>query len=163
MTTSETVAIAATVIVAAICLLIIIARTAARRPAIPVRARPVLTRAELSFYRRLISALDRIGGVDVFPQVCMSAIIETLPGLEPRERMAVRSTFNRKYVDFAIVDGSTRVVLIVELDDSTHSDEKDRRRDAITAAAGIPTLRISGAAARDDHEIERRVRQLLPS
>lgn len=159
----DTITTVAVIAIAVIALVILVAKMGTRPKAIPVRARPILTRAELSFYRHLVRALERIGGVDVFPQVSMSAIIETTPGLDARERMAVRSTFNRKYVDFVIIDGSTRPLLIVELDDRTHEEDKDRRRDAIMAAAGIATLRISGSAARDDREIERRLRQMLPS
>lgn len=141
-----------------------LARSTRRTPALPVRSKPILTRAEIAFYERLVRALDRIGGVDVFPQVCMSALIETLPGLDSRERMFVRNKFNRKFVDFTIVDAATRPLLIVELDDSTHDlSDNDVRRDQITGAAGIPTLRIRGRDAKNDMVIEQRVRDMLPS
>lgn len=146
-----------------LCLLALLSRLWVKKPSIPVRSRAILTRAEIAFYERLLRAIERIGGVDVFPQVCMSAIIETTPGLDARERMAVRSKFNRKYVDFTIVDAATRPLLIVELDDVTHEWDKDAQRDAITAAAGVPTLRMRGSAARDEYEIERRVRSFLQS
>lgn len=133
------------------------------RPAIPVVARRVLTASELVFYRRLIRALENIGGVDVMPQVSMSAVMDTRKGLDPQTARATRNRFDRKTIDFVVVDAETNVLLIIELDDWSHDGqgERDSKRDEITAAAGHRTLRIRGKAAKNDAEVERLVRQAL--
>ena len=133
------------------------------RPAFPVMPKKVLTTSELAFYRKLINALDRIGGVDVMPQVSMAAIMDTRKGIDAQEARATRNRFDRKIIDFVVVDADTNVLLIIELDDWSHEgrEENDRLRDSITASAGYKTLRIKGKTAKDEREIERQIRQLL--
>lgn len=130
-------------------------RRAHRLPVVP---KPVLTKAEVAFYRRLVRAAAQIGGIDVFPQVAMGAIMDAERGLEAGTRQSVRNRFDRKIVDFVIVDDDANVLLLVELDDRTHDAAKDRLRDEITAAAGYSTMRIRGREARDAMEIERQLR-----
>lgn len=48
----------------------------------------------------------------------------------------------QKVADFVICNKDFSIIAIVEVDDSTHSAEKDKARDAITESAGIPTYRI---------------------
>ena len=129
----------------------------------PIEPRPVLTQAELAFYRKLVPVLERIGGVDVFSQVSMGAIMEVSRSIEQKERRAIRNRFDRKVVDFVVTDLSSNVLLLVELDDRTHDGDRDSARDAMTRSAGYPTMRIHGKAARDPMEIERLIRAHLSS
>jgi hypothetical protein len=154
-------AMLAAVVLLALVLVAVLMRASGGGSSLPVFPKPVLTRAEIAFYHRLVRVLGGIGGVDVFPQVAMGAIMDAQKGLDQKTRMSVRNRFDRKIIDFVIVDAETRVLLIVELDDSTHETSKDRARDEITAAAGHRTMRIRGRAARDDAEIERMLRAHL--
>jgi len=56
-----------------------------------------------------------------------------------------RQTFNRKIVDFVILDTKLDVRLIIELDDSSHKykREKDKKRDQMLQSAGYRTIRLS--------------------
>jgi very-short-patch-repair endonuclease len=134
-----------------------------RRPrrALPVHPTPVLTQAEVRFHGVLVAAVARIGGLSVFPQVAMGAILDADRNLDPDFRRNVRNRFDRKIVDFVVVDARTNVVLIVELDDSTHDGDRDRARDEITASAGYATMRIRGRSARDAAHVEAEVRRHL--
>lgn len=127
----------------------------------PVRPKPVMTKAEIIFYERVVRAVTNIGGIDVFPQVAMGAVLEVKNSVEKNQRRAVRNRFDRKIMDFVIVDAETNVLLIIELDDSTHDSARDKARDRITESAGYPTMRIRGKAARSDEEIERQIRNYL--
>lgn len=104
------------------------------------QAKPLLTANELGFYAVLRDALAEYA---VFPQVAMNAFIRPGAGLSAKEYAATRGTFAQKHVDFLVCDPDSLAVLaIVELDDQTHSAEKDAARDCITAAAGYKTLRF---------------------
>lgn len=155
-------------LVGALCVLIMIAALVAvllrtRSSSGPIEPRPVMTQAELAFYRRLTPVLERIGGVDVFAQVSMGAIMEVSRSMEQSQRRALRNRFDRKVVDFVVTDEQSNVLLLIELDDRTHDADRDGARDQMTRSAGYPTLRIRGRAARDGAEIERLVRTHLSS
>lgn len=101
--------------------------------------KPLLTKNELEFYARLKRALPDLA---IFPQVAMRALVR--PGSPSGTRRYWRESgmLGAKHCDFLICDPSTlAIVVIIELDDRTHDAEKDAARDAMTAAAGYPTLR----------------------
>ena len=52
-----------------------------------------------------------------------------------------RMQFAMKIVDYVVCRPDMSVVAIIELDDRTHDPAKDRKRDAITRAAGYTTIR----------------------
>jgi hypothetical protein len=132
-----------------------------RRRAPPVVSRPVLTEAEVVFHRKLVQAVSRIGGLEAFPQMAMSAFLQPRPGMSRGDHLATFRRFSQKRPDFVLVDPSWRVRLIVELDDSTHDAARDAERDRLTRAAGIPTARFANARRITSEEIARRIREAL--
>lgn len=127
--------------------------TAIRRLFQPYRAKDLMTPNEQDMFARLVRALP---GHYVFPQVAMGAIVESAPRLGEAVARGVRSRFDRKIVDFLVVDSHTfDVVAIVELDDRTHVASKDQARDGITAAAGYRTVRFQARRKPDATEIRR--------
>lgn len=98
-----------------------------------------MTDSEVEFWQLLRKAAAPL---NVGPQVAMSALITATGGATPSSRSTARNSFDRKCVDFVLFDDSAAVLLIVELDDSTHVAEKDRKRDEQTAGAGYSTLRV---------------------
>lgn len=107
-------------------------------------AKNLLTGNEREFFGRLLAA--GAGEFHVFPQVCMGALMA--PNVKPggRSYMGIRATFSQKIVDFVICDRKLNVVALVELDDRTHSKEKDVARDRMTSSAGYQTLRYESRA-----------------
>lgn len=145
-------------------LLLIVAGALLRRharPAVPVVQRAVLTDAEIVLHRKLVQAVERIGGLQVHAQMAMSAFLQPRPGLEKGEHLATFRRFSQKRPDFVLVDPSWRVRLIVELDDSSHDAAKDAERDRLTAAAGIPTARFANARKITVDEVHRRLQDAL--
>ena len=108
-------------------------------PAIVVR--PLMTDREIGFWRTLRAAAHPL---HVAPQVAMGALIDIERGVSPSARTTARNAFDRQVVDFVLIDDVGQVRLLVELDDRTHSSERDEARDWRTAQAGYLTLRISG-------------------
>lgn len=105
-----------------------------------IQRKPLLTANEKEFFFRLQKALP---AYRVFPQVAFGAFMTDDGRLSQNARWSVRSRFDRKIADFVICErGSFRIVALVELDDSTHVAAADRKRDALTRAAGYQTIRF---------------------
>lgn len=70
------------------------------------------------------------------------------------------------HIDFAIIcAATTRVLLVIELDDRTHERRDRRRRDALVdqalTAAGVALLRVRAAAKYNSAELERLIRERI--
>lgn len=107
---------------------------------LPVRPRRLMTARE----RDVISMIEAaVPDCRVHAQVAMGALVDCKSGLTRAQRTSIRNRFDRKVVDFVVEEKSSGDVLaLVELDDRTHSDAKDRARDDITRAAGYRTIRL---------------------
>lgn len=103
----------------------------------------LLSSAEARFYLRLKEAVPEF---EVFPQVCMGAMVDPPKNLTGRYREKARYSYQSKIVDFTIFDAKEKnIVCLIEHDDPTHdsrrAEAKDVSRDAITAEAGYHTIR----------------------
>lgn len=99
--------------------------------------RPVMTKAEVRFFRLLEKAVPEFY---IWPQVHMRAFLEPPQGKHYGRMLA---KINQKRVDWLLADEQLNPVLIVELDDWSHTDsEKDRLRDSMPGAAGLGTIRF---------------------
>ena len=101
---------------------------------------PFMSQTEINFWGLLVRAA---AGYHIFPQVATSALLN-IESPEPKHFRTVLRAFSTTRIDFVICDAQLRVVALVELDDVSHDDkkEKDRRRDFITAQAGYKTVRF---------------------
>lgn len=101
--------------------------------------RKLMTDNELEFFNRLVAALP---GHYIFPQVSMLALIEPAT-TDQKKAHSDRLRIAQQRVDFVVGDKNGEVVVIVELDDRTHSSAKDKTRDARCKEAGIRTVRFN--------------------
>ena len=113
----------------------------------PVYARPVLSEAERTFYARLRAAIPQF---DVLCQVQIGQFIEVD---DSRRHPGVRNRYDRLSADFVVCAEDFRPLLVVELDDSSHDRtvqrDRDARKDAVLAAAGVPVVRFRGVVPGD--------------
>jgi hypothetical protein len=113
---------------------------------LPYRLRDeFLSKAELSFYRVLIGAVQ--GRWVVCPKVRLADLFYVS---RPNENRGAGNSINQKHVDFLLCDPATlRPVVGVELDDSSHKSERGKARDALVdeifAAAGLPLVHVPAA------------------
>jgi hypothetical protein len=103
------------------------------------RSTKPLSQPEQSLYWRLREAMP---DCVVLCQVSLSRF------LTPNSSRALvrRALFNRisqKSVDFLICLPDFTIIAVVELDDSTHRQEKDARRDSIFQSASVPLVRVN--------------------
>jgi len=117
----------------------------------PYRARELLTANERDMFARLAKALPE---KHVFPQVAMGALVMVAPSMGEAVGRGIRARFDRKIVDFVVVDRETfDIEAIVELDDQTHDPKRDAARDRITRGAGYKTVRFDSRRKPDAQEI----------
>jgi hypothetical protein len=123
----------------------------------PYRARALMTGNEREFFGRLVAALPEH---HVFPQVAMSALMDTKVGLVAGARRGARNRFSQKVIDYVVADrASLQVVALVELDDRTHDPKRDAARDKLTRSVGLRTVRFSAKNRPDVREIRLHVLQ----
>ena len=105
------------------------------------KAKPLLSANELEFLSRLESAVPELR---FCPQVAMGALLDPAVSKKdnPRRHASLRGTFAQKMIDFVAMDRKTgAIVAIIELDDRTHNEDKDAKRDAMLKSAGYKTVR----------------------
>ena len=121
------------------------------RPSYRVKARPLLTRNELRFYHQLLHIAE---GFTVCPQVGFGALLEPEYAPDDERHLWALRSFNQWRTDFLICDpADLTVCCIVELDDSSHNQHADRRRDNLTSKAGYRTIRIRTGRGYDFAEL----------
>lgn len=105
-----------------------------------VRAKQLLTNAEREALNHIEAALP---WCRIHAQVAMGAIVQPAGHLKGADFYRERGKFSQKIVDFVAEDRSTgEVVVLIELDDSSHRRDRDEKRDQITRTAGYKTIRL---------------------
>lgn len=118
-------------------------------------ARPLMSPAEINFWCLLYQAAP---GYHIFPQVSAGALLSAQsPG--PEHCRAALRALPGAAIDFVICDTKLNVVALVELNENTHDDakEKDRRKDLITGQAGYRTVRFDCHPWPDVEQIKKNI------
>ena len=114
-----------------------------------------LSNVEQIAYWRIVEAVgpEKV----VLSQVAFSAFIGAKGG-DKRSNFSKWAAARQKVADFVICNKDFSIFAIVEVDDATHSAEKDRLRDAITEEAGIKTYRIEAKALPSVNELRKSIK-----
>ncbi len=95
-----------------------------------------LSKPEQILYHRLVEALpDHL----ILPQVSFSRFLFAKGG-DKSQNFARFGKVRQKVVDYLICDKSFRIIAAVELQDSSHTEEKDAERRAIFKEAGLKLI-----------------------
>ncbi|WP_426071387.1 DUF2726 domain-containing protein [Janthinobacterium sp. DSP2-3-3] len=110
-------------------------QAAKSRKPLKLQRKAVMTAREQQMYHLLQTALPEC---TVLAQVAFSALM-TAKGWANRNR------FDRKVADFVLCSKQLNVLVVIELDDSSHAgrERQDRERDAMLRLAGYVTLRYA--------------------
>ena len=110
-------------------------QAAKSRKPLKLQRKPVMTAREQQMYHLLQTALPEC---TVLAQVAFSALM-TAKGWANRNR------FDRKVADFVLCSKQLNVLVVIELDDSSHAgrERQDRERDAMLRLACYVTLRYA--------------------
>jgi len=104
------------------------------------RTRKPLSEPEQVLYWRLREAMPECV---VLCQVSFSRFLDGASAPTSSERWRSFARIAQKSVDFLVCLPDFTIVAAVELDDTTHSREKDIQRDAIFKSAGLPLIRLN--------------------
>ena len=112
--------------------------------------RELLTAAEFLFFQTLKNVCKDF--FYIAPKMGLWALVDS------RENMTAWNKISRKHLDFTLCHPETmKPLLVIELDDSSHRDPKQRLRDlekdAILKEVGVPVLRIPVARKYDEGAI----------
>ena len=123
-----------------------------------LKKKRLLTTNEAEFLERMEGAAPEFR---FHAQVSMGALMEPA-SRDRREVFRLRGQFSQKIVDFVAQSRVTGdIVALIELDDRTHSADKDQKRDAMTASAGYKTVRWTSKAKPLPAEIRRTLLALV--
>jgi len=113
------------------------------------KPKALLTANELEFLARLEAAVPELR---ICPQVAMGAVLDPAVSRkqDPKRFFKLRGSIAQKMIDFIAMDRKTgAIVAIIELDDRTHDEDKDAKRDAMLKSAGYKTIRWQSKAKPD--------------
>jgi hypothetical protein len=136
------------------------ARPLTRRAMPYTRRDALLTNCELRFYRVLLRAVP--AGVTVFAKVRLMDVVQ-VPDYAWKQYGGQGSGM---HCDFVLVDAeTTKILLVIELDDKSHWGDEARMRDgfkdAALASAGIALLRVKAAGRYSEKDLRGRIREAL--
>ena len=117
------------------------------------KSKKLMTDNEFEFFNRIVQALPEYY---VFPQVSLGAFLQG-DSPDPKERNSIRMTFAQKMADYVIYNQQQKIIAIIELDDKTHIQEKDEKRDAMLKQAGYKIIRFQSKAKPGIEEIKKAV------
>lgn len=118
----------------------------------PFFPKPPMSRPEQILYFRLVKVLpEQI----VLAQVQLSRILGVKKGHSFKYWY---NRINRMSADFVVCNKDSRIVAVIELDDSSHEREDrkiaDAKKDKALSSAGIPIIRWQAAAMPDEEVIK---------
>lgn len=117
----------------------------------------LLTQKELKFYRLLKSITNKYY-LNLFTQVALYEIIKS-------KNITDFNKIKSKTIDFVITDNNCQIKLCIELDDSTHINEKRQERDKfindLFKQLDIKLLRIPEQNYYNLNELENKIKESL--
>jgi hypothetical protein len=119
-----------------------------RRPrpvtALPVTAKPLLTRPEQLLYGRLVRAFP---GHVILAQVALSQLLAVDRANAQGSAQSIANGFRQLVADFVVCAPDFTAVAVIELDDRSHQRtvqrDRDQRKDKFLQAAGIKVIRVA--------------------
>lgn len=136
--------------IAALIVLVIWLRIKFRKPDITKLyvPKPVLTKREYDFYKKLKPLADECG-LNIYTKVRLADLIEPKPKSENPLWMECFNKIKAKHIDFALADDDTNIIVLIELDDSSHERpdriERDDFVNAVLKNTGYTLLRTYGS------------------
>lgn len=93
----------------------------------PYQKKYLLTRNEYNFYTKLIPTANNYN-LQILTKIRLADLVETKKNLSYADSNAYFNKIRSKHIDFALVD-NMRVIVLIELDDSSHKYQSRIERD----------------------------------
>ena len=112
------------------------------------RKKYLLTKNEWGFYKALKPIADELG-YTVLAKIRVADIVEPIPNKNQSEWHKYFNKISRKHIDFALAKPENlQIMLLIELDDSSHDIEQKKRDEFIEALykhTGYNFIRVRGS------------------
>lgn len=130
---------------------------------IPIKAKPLLSNAELNFYHVMRAIIPNDREITCKCRIEDFITIENCPG-----KVTYRNRIKSRHVDFVIFNMSNgKIDYAIELDDRSHHSEKaretDQLKDEIFEKINIPLVRIPAKRIYDPKEIQKILNKVTSS
>lgn len=126
--------------------MLLLLRRSGLTKALPVTAKPLLSRPEQLLYGRLVRAFP---GHVILAQVALSQLLVVARRDAAGSRQSTFNGFRQLVADFVVCAPDFTALAVIELDDRSHrrnvQRERDQRKDRFLQAAGIKVIRIAVA------------------
>lgn len=127
---------------------------------LPYIRKNLLTKNEWGFYKQLKPIADKLN-LHILAKVRLADLVEVQKGLNNSEWQTAFNRINKKHIDFVLCNPENLYpMLLIELDDSSHQQEKQKARDTFVESlyekTGYKLLRVSAAG-----NIEEKIREEL--
>lgn len=127
----------------------------------PYYRKNLLTKNEWAFYKQLKPIADKMN-LSVLAKVRVADLVEVQAGLTRSEWQTAFNRINKKHIDFILCNPENLYpILLIELDDNSHQQEKQKERDTFVEKlyekTGYKLLRVSGTA-----ELETKIKDNIP-
>lgn len=148
------------IVVAVVVIVLVTLLGRGRAPAYPFVRQPVMTEAEIHFFRHIVPCIPQ--GTYLLSKVRLADFLQVT--VRGNDYMRYFSRIGQKHADFLLIDARTCApLLVVELDDSSHrrnarTMESDHFKDNAFAAAGLPILRVKTARQYDMATLRQQMR-----
>lgn len=114
---------------------------------LPYRKKLLLTKNEWGFYKSLKPIADELQ-LTVLSKIRVADLVEPIPNKNQSEWQTYFNKINRKHIDFALAKPENlQIMLLIELDDSTHDADQKQRDEFIEALykqTGYNFIRVRG-------------------
>lgn len=127
---------------------------------LPYIRKNLLTKNEWYFYKDLKPIADKLN-LAIIAKVRLADLVEVQKGLTKSEWQTAFNQINKKHIDFVLCNPENLYpILLIELDDSTHQQEKQKQRDEFVEnlyqKTGYKLLRVNGSG-----ELEEKINNSL--
>ncbi|MEG0546477.1 MAG: DUF2726 domain-containing protein [Oscillospiraceae bacterium] len=115
---------------------------------LPYKRKYLLTKNELAFYKALKPIADKLN-YSILAKTRVADLVEVKSGINKSDWQTAFNKINKKHIDFILCDSENLMpILLIELDDNSHNDEKTIKRDMfiekLYEETGYKLLRVIG-------------------
>lgn len=89
----------------------------------------LLTKNEWHFYKEKLKPLADKYNLQVLTKVRMEDIVGVKKSLDKKERASARGKVRARHFDFVLTNQDLKVLMVIELDDRSHENEKAKKND----------------------------------
>lgn len=124
----------------------------------PYKKKYILSKNEFYFYKQLQEVIEKYDLI-IWAKVRIADIVEVDKNkINKNEYIKYFNKIQSKHIDFALINKKTlKLTAVIELDDNSHTESRDKFKDDLFKQVKIPLIRCKGVGI-----IEDELKKILP-